>query len=96
MRSRTGALGVGAAACAACCAGPVLGAISAIGIATAVGYAIAGAVALVLGAAAAALVLHRRHRRGARTPERGTPVAFLTMSPATPGDSSHPTHASPG
>lgn len=62
---RTGAraLTVGAAACAACCAGPILGALGAIGIASLAGYLLAGTLALAAGLAAvavAAVVLHRR------------------------------------
>lgn len=77
MKSSAGLLGVGAAACAACCAGPILGVLGAIGIATAAGYALAGGLALLAGGAAAAWVLHRRQAAG--VPE---PVEFLA-SPTT-------------
>ena len=58
-----GAVGVGAAACLACCAGPILGALSAVGIASAVGYLVAGSVAIVVGVVATAFVIARRRRR---------------------------------
>jgi Na+/melibiose symporter-like transporter len=61
----------GAAACVACCAGPIWGALAAIGVGTALGYVLAGTVALVAGVAALAWVVRRRrhrHRPGARTP----------------------------
>lgn len=69
-------VGVGVAACAACCAGPILGVLAAIGLGTAAGFALFGTLAVVVGAAAVALVVVRR-RRGAvcavtETPE---PVA---------------------
>ena len=56
----TGLLGLGAAACAACCAGPILGLLGAIGIASAAGYTFVGSVALVIGAAVAATAVLRR------------------------------------
>jgi hypothetical protein len=88
VKSGAGILGVGAAACVACCAGPILGALSAIGVATAVGYAIAGAVALGLGAAAIAWLLYRRRRRQRGcAPERVTFVASpARRSSAEPAD----------
>jgi mercuric ion transport protein len=58
-------LGVGVAACAACCAGPILGVLAAIGLGTAAGFLLVGTVALVVGAAVIALVVLRRRRRTA-------------------------------
>ena len=58
-------VGVGIAACAVCCAGPILGVLAAIGLGTAAGYALFGTIAIVLGAAAVAFVLMRRRRRAA-------------------------------
>lgn len=60
-------VGIGAAACAACCAGPILGVLAAVGLGTAAGLALFGAAALVLGAVVAGfVVLRRRRRRGRR------------------------------
>jgi hypothetical protein len=42
-----GVLGVGAVACAACCAGPVLGFLAGVGLTAAVGLALFGIVGLV-------------------------------------------------
>lgn len=56
-------IGVGVAACAVCCAGPILGVFAAIGISTGVGYALFGVGALVIGVASAAYVVMRRRRR---------------------------------
>lgn len=61
-----GVLGVGAAACAACCAGPILGFLAATGIASAVGALTFGAVGLLVVLAVAAVVWQRR-RRNARS-----------------------------
>ena len=56
-------VGVGVAACAACCAGPILGVLAAIGLGTAGGFLAVGTVALFVGAAVVALVVLRRRRR---------------------------------
>ncbi len=63
-KQTNGALvGVGVAACAVCCAGPIIGVLAAIGISTGVGYALFGVGALLVGAALAAFVVLRRRRR---------------------------------
>ncbi len=56
-------VGVGATACIACCAGPIIGFLAAIGIGTAAGFAMFGAISLVIGALAVAYVVRRRRRR---------------------------------
>ncbi len=53
-------LGVGIAACAACCVGPILGVLAAIGLGTAAGFLLVGTVALFVGATVIALVILRR------------------------------------
>jgi ethanolamine transporter EutH len=58
-----GVLGVGAAACAACCAGPVLGFFTATGIASVLGAVIFGLVGLIVVLAVAAVLYRRRRRR---------------------------------
>ena len=58
-------ISVGVAACAVCCAGPIIGVLAAIGIGTAAGYALFGAAALAIGAAVAAFVVLRRRARHA-------------------------------
>ena len=57
-----GVVGAGAAACAACCAGPILGFVAASGIASLLGAVVFGAVGLLVVLAVAALL--RRRRRG--------------------------------
>ena len=59
-------IGAGAAACAVCCAGPILGVLAAIGLGTAVGIITFGAIALIGGALATIIVVRRR--RNQRTP----------------------------
>jgi len=61
-KASMGVLGVGAAACAACCAGPIAGFLAATGIASLLGMAIFGFVGL-LAVPVVAAVLYRRRRR---------------------------------
>lgn len=56
-------IGVGVAACAVCCAGPILGILVAIGFGTAAGFALFGTIAILIGAAVTGSVLVRRRRR---------------------------------
>ena len=56
-------IGVGVAACAVCCAGPILGVLAAIGIGTVAGFALFGTFAIVVGVATMAMVVIRRRRR---------------------------------
>ena len=68
-------LGVGVAACAVCCAGPILGVFAAIGLGTAAGVALFGTTALIIGALAVAVVVIRRRRRTtACNPANAAPV----------------------
>ncbi len=64
-------VGVGAIACAACCAGPIVGLLAAIGLGTAAGVALFGTIALVFGAIALTFVLGRRRRSLPPTCEPG-------------------------
>lgn len=59
-------VGVGAIACVAGCAGPILGFLAAIGFGTTAGFALFGTAAIVFGAVAIVVVLRRKRRR-ART-----------------------------
>jgi mercuric ion transport protein len=72
-----GVLGVGVAACAACCAGPILGALGAIGIASAAGYLVAGSLAVAAGLLAVAVLVVRRRRRRVAGAAPGAAVAFV-------------------
>ena len=67
-------VGVGAAACVACCAGPIIGFLAAIGIGTAVGFALFGTISLVVGALALIVVVRRRRRRAAACGTSPAPV----------------------
>lgn len=86
-RAGVGFLGAGAAACVACCAGPILGFLAATGIASALGAVAFGAAGLVVVLAVAAVLWPRRRRRTRqcnRTPE---PVSVDTprLKSRTPG-----------
>lgn len=63
-------LGLGALACIACCIGPILGLLSAIGIATTAGTLTFGVAGLAIGLLAIPVL--RKHRR--RTPTCATPL----------------------
>jgi hypothetical protein len=66
-RDSAAVVGAGVAACAVCCAGPILGFLGAIGLGAAAGAAIFGAVSLVIGGAVAASFIVRRRRRRCRS-----------------------------
>jgi hypothetical protein len=68
-------VGVGVAACAVCCAGPILAVLAAIGLGTAAGFALFGTAAVVVGAVLIAFVVVRRRRRAA--------ACAITQMPAT-------------
>jgi len=78
-------IGVGAAACVACCAGPIIGFLAAIGIGTAAGFALFGTISLVVGALAVAVVVRRRRRRQATCGTRPVAVAVEMPTVRTPG-----------
>lgn len=69
-----GIVGVGVAACAACCAGPVIGFLSAAGLLTAAGFAAFGAIALLLLIPVAVWWVRRRRRVAACAVETEGPV----------------------
>jgi hypothetical protein len=67
-------LGAGAAACAACCAGPILGFLAATGIASVLGAVVFGVVGLAVVLAGAGVFWQRRRRRAARCSPVDGPV----------------------
>jgi ethanolamine transporter EutH len=72
--ARFGVLGAGVAACAACCAGPVLGFLAATGIASVVGALLFGVVGLLLVVAVAAVLWQRRRRAASDCTPESRPV----------------------
>lgn len=85
-KENTAIVGVGVAACAVCCAGPILGVLAAIGLGTAAGLALFGAAALIIGVAVLGFVLVRRRRRTASyavTPPDSVAVEFTKMRSRT-------------
>lgn len=75
-------VGAGVAACAVCCAGPILGFLAAIGLGTAVGAALWGAIAVVIGAAGATFVVMRRRRRAEACAAASATEVSVQMTPA--------------
>lgn len=73
-REGLGILGVGAAACAACCAGPILGFLAAIGLTTAAGVAVFGIVGLVLLVPGTLWLLRRQRQTACAVPSAPVPV----------------------
>ena len=70
-----GAVGVGVAACAACCAGPILGVLAATGLSTVAGIALFGVAGLAVLVPATAWYRSRRRRGAGCTPADDGPVA---------------------
>jgi uncharacterized membrane protein YccC len=66
-------VGVGAVACAACCAGPIIGFLAAIGLGTAVGIALSSLIGMAIAAIGVFIVLRRRRRRQASTCSASAP-----------------------
>jgi hypothetical protein len=80
-RDRAAVVGVGAAACAACCAGPILGLLAAIGLTGAAATFVFGASALVVAGVAVFIVL--RHRSRARSCATGVEPVEVSLAPPT-------------
>ena len=75
-------VGFGVAACAVCCAGPILGVLAAIGFGTAAGFALFGIAAIVIGAVLVAFVVLRRRQRAVActtAPPESVPVELTDM-----------------
>jgi hypothetical protein len=62
-KDRATLIGAGAAACAACCAGPIIGLLAALGIGALAAALVFGTIGLVLAAMVGALLVARRRRR---------------------------------
>lgn len=73
-----GILGLGAAACAACCAGPILGVLAAAGVLTVAAYLTAGAIGLTIALLASVWFIRRkRARRTCDAPAGSIPVELV-------------------
>jgi len=81
MSARDGAavVGVGAAACAVCCAGPIVAFLGAIGVGTVFGIALFGVFGLLVAALAIPLLVRRWRRRRA-VPSVRVPVIVRRRS----------------
>jgi hypothetical protein len=80
-----GVLGIGAAACLACCAGPMLAFLGGVGIAGLASTLLVGAAGLLITVAAvAAIVVVVRRRRTTRVAPEESPVAVTISSRGAP------------
>jgi len=79
-------VGLGVAACAACCAGPILAVLAAIGLGTVAGFVLFGTIAIVIGAAIAAFVviLRRRRAQACSSSESSGPVPVELTTTRSP------------
>jgi hypothetical protein len=82
-RSGAGMLGLGAVACLACCAGPILALLGGLGIAGLASTQFIGAASLGVTAAIAAFVVVRRRGSGCAVPDEG-PVAVAAPTRRAP------------
>ena len=75
-RSGFGIIGVGAAACVVCCAGPLLAFLGGLSVAGLAATLVVGGIglAIAVSAAAAFVIVHRRRKRCV-APDRTVPVA---------------------
>lgn len=71
---RAAVAGVGVAACAACCAGPILGVLAAIGLTTAAATFVFGAVALLVAGVVMLVLLQRRRAKNRNCGSGAQPV----------------------
>jgi len=82
-------VGIGAVACAACCAGPILGVLGAVGLGAAAGVALFGALGLAIAGVVAVVLIRRRRRRPGcpvdEAPPQGVPVEMSRARVRTPG-----------
>jgi len=62
-KSRLGLVGAGAAACAVCCTGPILGFVTAVGAASLLGLVVFGVLGFAVVTAVGAVLWQRRRRR---------------------------------
>ena len=77
-------VGVAAVACAACCAGPIIGVLAAVGLGTAVGAALWGVGAVLVGLLVMAVLVRHRHATAAgcgAPPNAGGDVDTVAVAP---------------
>ena len=86
-RATAGAVGVGAAACAVCCAGPILAFVGGIGLAGIASTFLVGFIGIVVAATIIAVMLIRRRRRSTCSPpEQTISLDLPTRRPAETSD----------
>ena len=80
-RDNAAVIGVGAGACAVCCAGPILAILAAIGLTTAAGIALFGLVGLAIAALAIPVIIRRRRRPATTCTPVAEPVTVMLDPP---------------
>ena len=70
-------VGAGVAACAVCCAGPILGVLAAIGLGTLAGVALFGSIGMVVAAIGVVLIVRRRRRIARCNTDTEQPVELV-------------------
>jgi hypothetical protein len=76
-------VGVGAVACAACCASPIIGFLAAIGLGTATGIACSGLLGVAIATVGAFIVLRRHRRKSNACRTAAAPVAVEMQATRT-------------
>lgn len=89
-RQGVGIVGFGAAACAACCAGPILGILGAAGLLTSLAYLATGFAGLAVALPFGMWVHRRRTRSGCESRTEPTPVELTSRSASSMRGGSHP------
>jgi hypothetical protein len=79
--ANVGLIGAAVAACAVCCAGPIIGVLAAIGLTTGLAAIAFSALAVVAVAAIGAALLLRRRARARCAPKRLTDIEILAVRP---------------
>jgi hypothetical protein len=73
-RQGASVIGIGVAACAACCAGPLIGLLAAVGLGPVLGVAVLGVAGLAIALVAIVPLLRRRRRAATCIGEERVPV----------------------
>jgi hypothetical protein len=80
-KTGAGVLGVGAVACAACCAGPVLGLLAGVGLTAALGAVLFGVVGLAVALVVGVVLWRRRQARRCQPPEPSASSEPVAVEP---------------
>ena len=79
-RENAAIVGVAAVACAACCAGPIIGFLAAIGLGTVVGITLSATIGAAIAGIGVIIVLRRRRNRARACSPAASPVVVVTAN----------------